>query len=68
MKIYGNTKTNLTLTTKAQRAYDNTDPLKIIEHEDGTYSIRGLEDRDGMTAADVNQWLEDLADETTEGV
>lgn len=66
MKIYGNTKTRLTLTAKAQRAYDNADPLKIIEHEDGTYSIRGIEDRDGMTAADVNEWLEDLADETAE--
>ena len=66
MKIYGSTKTHLTLTAKAQRAYDNTDPLRIIEHDDGTYSIRGIEDRDGMTAADVNQWLEDLADEIAE--
>lgn len=66
MKIYGNEKTNLTLTAKARRVYDQTDPLKIIEHEDGTYSLRGIEDRDGMTAADVNQWLEDLADETAE--
>lgn len=65
-KTYGNTKTHLTLSAKAQRAYDQTDPLQILEHEDGTYSIRGIEDRDSMTAADVNEWLEDLADEISE--
>ena len=65
-RTYGDEKTHLTLTAKAQQAYDQTDPLKIIEHEDGTYSLRGIEDRDGMTAADVNEWLENLADETME--
>lgn len=65
-RTYGNTKTNLTLTAKAQQAYNNADPLRILEHEDGTYSLRGIEDRDGMTAVDVNQWLEDLANETAE--
>ena len=63
MKIYGNEKTSLVLSAKAAAIYAECDPLKIIEHEDGTYSIRGIEDRDGMTAADVNEWLEDLADE-----
>ena len=63
MKIYGNTKTNLELSDKASAMYAECDPLTITEHEDGSYSIRGLEDRDNMTAADVNQWLEDLADD-----
>lgn len=67
-RTYGDTRTNLTLTAKAQLVYDQTDPLKILEHYDGTYSIRGIEDRDGMTAADINQWLEDLADAIAEEV
>lgn len=63
MKIYGNDKTDLVLSAKASRMYAECDPLKIIEQDDGSYSIRGIEDRDGMTADDVNRWLEDLADE-----
>ena len=63
MKIFGNTNTNLKLTDKAAAMYAECDPLKIIEHEDGSYSIRGIEDRDGMTAEDVNAWLEELADD-----
>ena len=63
MKIYGNTKTNLTLTEKAAAMYAECDPLTIAEHEDGSYSISGIEDRDGMTAEDVNAWLEELADD-----
>lgn len=63
MKIYGNTKTNLTLTEKAAAMYAECDPLQIIEHEDGSYSISGIEDRDGMTAEDVNAWFEELADD-----
>lgn len=63
MRIYGNEKTNLILSGKATRMYAECDPLKIIEQDDGSYSIRGIEDRDGMTADDVNRWLEDLADE-----
>lgn len=63
MKIFGNDQTALTLTDKAAAMYTECDPLQIIEHEDGSYSIRGIEDRDGMTAEDVNGLLEDLADE-----
>jgi len=51
------------LSDRAFQTYANSDPLNIIDHLDGTYSIRGIEDRDGMTAEDVNEWLEDLADE-----
>lgn len=63
MKIYGNDKTDLTLTDKAEAMYVECDPLQIIEQDDGSYSLRGIEDRDGMTAEEVNLWLEDLADE-----
>ena len=63
MRIYGNEKTNLILSGKAARMYAECDPLKIIEQDDGSYSIRGIEDRDGMKVEDVNRWLEDLADE-----
>lgn len=63
MKIFGNENTNLILTNKAAAMYADCDPLQIIEHEDGSYSIRGIEDRDGMTADEVNGWLEELSDE-----
>ena len=63
MKIFGNENTNLILTDKASAMYADCDPLQIIEQDDGSYSIRGIEDRDGLTAEDVNGWLEDLADE-----
>lgn len=66
MKIFGNEKTNLILTEKAAAMYAECDPLKIIEQDDGNYSIRGIEDRDGMTAEDVNCWLEELAGELRE--
>lgn len=65
MKIYGNTKTNLKLSEKASAMYAECDPLQIIEHDDGSYSIRGIEDRDGMTAEEITEWLEELADEAT---
>lgn len=63
MKIYGNEPTNLELSARAEAMYAECDPLTIMEHEDGSYSIRGVEDRDGMTAEDVNCWLEELADD-----
>lgn len=66
MKIFGNENTNLTLTDKASAMYADCDPLQIIEQDDGSYSLRGIEDRDGMTAEDVNAWLEYLSDELDE--
>lgn len=63
MKIYGNEKTNLTLTDKAFEVYSNTDPLKIIEEDDGTYSMTGCFERYGMSAEQVNSVLESFADE-----
>ena len=42
--------------------YSNTDPLHIYE-ADGVYSMRGCIDADGMTAADVLDYLDALAEE-----
>ena len=66
MKIYGNDKTHLTLSNKAQSAYDFTVPLRIeeIETNDGyTYNISGCLERYGMNEDDVNQVLEEMYDE-----
>ena len=62
MKIYGNEKTNLTLSDKAYKVYRNTDPLKIVEEDDGTYSMTGCFELYGMTEKDVNRVLEQIAD------
>lgn len=67
MKIYGNEKTNLTLSDKAQEYLDKTDPIRIEEFktDDGyIYNIRGCFERYRMTAEDVNRILEELEDET----
>lgn len=60
---YGDGKTSLVLTEKALAAYSESDPLDIIETDDGVFSMRGIEDRDNMTAEQVNTWLECLYDE-----
>ena len=62
-KRYGWEPTALKLTEKAEKAYDETDPIAIIEHADGTYSVDGGMKRDGMTAEEVNEFFEELADE-----
>ena len=70
-RIYGNEKTNLTLTEKAYQIYSNTDPLQIVEEE--------YEDENGdkkyryffaaffgdkpMTEDELNAFLEEIADE-----
>ena len=43
--------------------YSECDPLDIREHEDGTYSMRGILDADGLTAADVLDTLTALGEE-----
>lgn len=63
MKRYGDTKTNLTLTEKAFKAYSECDPCSIIEHDDGSFSIMGIDERHGMTEQEVNAYFEQLADE-----
>lgn len=65
-KIYGNEKTNLVLTEKAEKVYAETEPLTIIEHEDGLYSINGCIEADELTAEEVNEILEDLSDDFEE--
>ena len=64
MKRYGDTKTALNLTEKAFAAYSETDPLDIYEHDDGSYSMRGACEFNNLTAADVNDILEDFYDQT----
>jgi len=62
MKIYGETKTNLTMTKAAEEVYSNSDPLVIKEYEtdDGfRYKIEGIIERDDLTAEDVNRLLEE---------
>lgn len=56
MKIYGNEKTNLVLTEKALEAYSNCDPLRIIEQDDGLYTIEGLVECNNLTAEEVNEF------------
>lgn len=67
IKQYGNTKTKLSLTERAYDIYRDTDPLDIweVEDEDGncTYSIRGAIEADDLTADEVSEYIEVLADE-----
>ena len=73
-RIYGNTKTHLTLTEKAYQFYSNTDLLRIIEEEyeddDGQkkyrYFIAAYFRDKGMTAEQINEFFEALADEIGE--
>lgn len=70
-RIYGNEKTNLTLTEKAYQIYSNTDPLRIIEEEyeddDGEkkyrYFIAAFFGDKPMTENELNAFLEEIADE-----
>ena len=73
-RIYGNEKTNLTLTEKAYQIYSNTDPLRIIEEEyedeDGKkkyrYFIAAYFGDKAMTEDELNAFLEEIADEIGE--
>ena len=69
-KVYGDTKTSLTLTEKAYSAYSQCDPCSIREYEsddgDLLYAISGIDDRRDMTEEDVNRYFESLADELGE--
>ena len=73
-RIYGNEKTNLTLTEKAYQIYSNTDPLRIIEEEyedkDGEkkyrYFIAAFFGDKAMTEGELNAFLEGMADEVGE--
>ena len=69
-RIYGNEKTNLTLTEKAYQIYSDTDPLRIIEEEyedeDGEkkyrYFIAAFFGDKPMTEDALNAFLEAIAD------
>ena len=66
MKIYGNEKTSLTLTEKAQKAYSETDPIRIeeVETDDGyIYNVSGCIECNNLTEEAVNRVFEDLYDE-----
>ena len=73
-RIYGNEKTHLELTEKAYQIYSNTDPLRIIEEEyedeEGEkkyrYFIAAYFRDKGMTAEQINEFFEALADEVRE--
>ena len=70
-RIYGDEKTHLELKEKAYQIYSNTDPLRIIEeeyeNEDGEkkyrYFIAAFFGDKPMTEAELNAFLEDIADE-----
>lgn len=66
-KRYGDTRTDLTLTEKAQKVYNVTDPIDIYEREEDddvfVYTMRGVIEKDDLSADDVNQILEEFADE-----
>ena len=70
-RIYGNEKTHLTLTEKADQIYSNTDPLRIVEeeYEDGDgerkyrYFIAAFFGDKPMTEFELNAFLEYMADE-----
>ena len=73
-RIYGNEKTHLELTEKAYQSYSNTDPLRIVEEdyedENGDkkyrYFIAAYFRDKGMTAEQINEFFEALADEIGE--
>lgn len=65
-KIYGIDKTQLRLTELAKIAYNNTDPITIIEvqsNRDGSvvaYEVEGCVQGSILTEAEVNDLLESL--------
>ena len=73
-RIYGNEKTHLNLTEKADQIYSNTDPLRIVEEEyedeDGEkkyrYFIAAYFGDKAMTEDELNALLESMADEIGE--
>lgn len=53
------------LSPKAYEFYRNTDPLAILDYDDGTYSLKGFIDEDFDNFEDLNAALEELADQFT---
>ena len=67
MKRYGDTKTALVLSSKAQAAYELSDPVDIYEIETGdggtVYNMRGVIEAGSLTGLEVNEMLESLYDD-----
>ena len=63
-KRYGDTKTSLRLSEKAERSYSDTQPLSIFEEEtdDGEYryTVTGFLQGEDLTEDEVNALLESL--------
>ena len=68
-RIYGRQKTSLSLSEEAERIYSVTDPMTIIEHDDGegnlSYSIPDFCES-GLTAEDVEAFILGFADDEEE--
>lgn len=47
----------------AKKVYDTTDPLTVAKCEDGSFSIRGMNDADGLTFEQVQQMFLDIYEE-----
>ena len=61
-KIYGKEPTELVLSEKAAKFYAETEPLTIMEWENGLYDISGSLIANDLTAEKVNALLEDFYD------
>lgn len=51
------------LSEKALKVYSSSDPINIYKCNDGTFWIRGLIARDDMTLQELNNTLENFAEE-----
>lgn len=58
-RVYGNTKTKLRLSRRAQRVYDVSWPIEIVENDDGTYDITGIYNASGLTERKLNALLDE---------
>ena len=69
-KVYGNERTDLKLTKKAEDFTATCDPLEIREFtkDDGshTYDVVGIIDSCNLTEDDLNELFEGMADEDAE--
>lgn len=51
------------LCENAKKVYDTTDPLTVAKCADGSFSIRGMNDADGLTFEQVQQMFLDIYEE-----
>lgn len=65
-KRFGDVKTHLALTEKADKVYSASDPFDIYEIETDSgyrYNTYGMMETSNLTADELNEMLESLADE-----